>query len=87
MSADNAIGVKKIGDYYFVKMIFMSDDEHDMSDGIRCDTHEGALSWAGSMMDKEVIVEYGIIDLDEQPPEWGNDEEELEMWNDDEVEE
>ena len=67
MSADNAIGVKKIGDYWFVKMIFMSDDEHDLSDGIRCESREAALSWAGSMMDKEVIVEYGIIDLDEQP--------------------
>ena len=69
MSADSAIGVKKIGDYWFVKMIFMSEDEFDLSDGIRCESRETALSWANSMMDKEVIVEYGIIDLDEQPSE------------------
>ena len=56
-----------------VKLIFMSEDEHDLSDGKEYNTREAALIGAMDMVEKEAIVEYGVIDLDGQPPEEEDD--------------
>lgn len=67
MSADNAIGIKQFGDKWRVKMIFLSEEEHDFSDAKEYPTYDDAWEAAWDKCESEAIVEYGVMNLDAEP--------------------
>lgn len=68
MSADNYIAIQKINDRYAVWMDFASNEKpNPLNKGAKYfKTYDEALTYASRWYNKETIVEYGIIDLDDE---------------------
>jgi hypothetical protein len=68
MSADNYIAVKKIKDKYAVWMEFASNDKpNPLNKGAKYfSSYIEAMDYALNWCSREVIVEYGVVDLDDE---------------------
>lgn len=66
MSADNMIYVRQIDDSWYVWMGFASNDEEPMpaSRDRKFPNHNEAIAYAQGWLHGEMIVEYGIVELE-----------------------